>query len=210
MANVLTSPGFLKQGKAGHGSSPHMANDSIVTSSIFVTSAQTIVSRRLSPFDAGVVTIGSFDGQGQFNIIQDTVSLEGDVRALTNQTKEVIETEIRCIVKGIEVMFDVECELDYQDDYPALYNDPEFTQYVADTLQSADLDFDVALTEPQPPSEDFAYYAKERPSSFIYTGASPEDGHIYPHHHPNFNINERSLLIAAQAVGTVVIDYLNQ
>lgn len=31
-------------------------------------------------------------------------------------------------------MFDVECELDYQDDYPALYNDPEFTQYVADTL----------------------------------------------------------------------------
>ena len=47
-------------------------------------------------------------------------------------------------------MFDVECELDYQDDYPALYNDPEFTQYVADTLQSTDLDFDVALTEPQP------------------------------------------------------------
>lgn len=210
---VQTGRAFFRlkiKGRAGHGSSPHMANDAIVASSIFVTSAQTIVSRRLSPFDAGVVTIGSFDGQGQFNIIQDTVSLEGDVRGLTDQTKEVIETEIRRIVKGIEVMFDVECELDYQDDYPALYNDPEFTQYVADTLQSADLDFDVALTEPQPPSEDFAYYAKERPSSFIYAGASPEDGHIYPHHHPKFNINERSLLIAAQAVGTVVIDYLNQ
>lgn len=210
---VQTGRAFFRlkiKGRAGHGSSPHMANDAIVASSIFVTSAQTIVSRRLSPFDAGVVTIGSFDGQGQFNIIQDTVSLEGDVRGLTDQTKEVIETEIRRIVKGIEVMFDVECELDYQDDYPALYNDPEFTQYVADTLQSADLDFDVALTEPQPPSEDFAYYAKERPSSFIYAGASPEDRHIYPHHHPKFNINEKSLLIAAQAVGTVVIDYLNQ
>ena len=157
---VQTGRAFFRlkiKGRAGHGSSPHMANDAIVASSIFVTSAQTIVSRRLSPFDAGVVTIGSFDGQGQFNIIQDTVSLEGDVRGLTDQTKEVIEAEIRRIVKGIEVMFDVECELDYQDDYPALYNDPEFTQYVADTLQCADLDFDVALTEPQPPSEDFAY-----------------------------------------------------
>ncbi|MDJ1089073.1 M20 family metallopeptidase [Macrococcoides caseolyticum] len=217
---IYYRPGYVQTGRAffrlkikgssGHGSSPHMANDAIVASSIFVTSAQTIVSRRLSPFDAGVVTIGSFDGQGQFNIIQDTVSLEGDIRGLTDQTKEVIETEIRRIVKGIEVMFDVECELDYQDDYPALYNDPEFTQYVADTLQSTDLDFDVALTESQPPSEDFAYYAKERPSSFIYAGAGPEDGHIYPHHHPKFNINEKSLLIAAQAVGTVVIDYLNQ
>jgi hypothetical protein len=34
----------------------------------------------------------------------------------------------------------------------------------------------------------FAYYAKERPSAFIYTGAAVEDGEIYPHHHPKFNI----------------------
>lgn len=100
---VQTGRAFFRlkiKGKAGHGSSPHMANDSIVTSSIFVTSAQTIVSRRLSPFDAGVVTIGSFDGQGQFNIIQDTVSLEGDVRALTDQTKEVIKQRFDALLKG--------------------------------------------------------------------------------------------------------------
>ena len=52
------------QGVGGHGSSPHMANDSIVAGAHFVTAVQTIISRRLNPFDVGVITIGSFDGKG--------------------------------------------------------------------------------------------------------------------------------------------------
>ncbi|HDC8462276.1 TPA: M20/M25/M40 family metallo-hydrolase, partial [Staphylococcus aureus] len=105
-------------------------------------------------------------------------------------------------------LYGVTCTLEYNDDYPALYNDPEFTEYVAKTLKEADLEFGVEICEPQPPSEDFAYYAKERPSAFIYTGAAVENGEIYPHHHPKFNISEKSLLISAEAVGTVVLDYL--
>ena len=208
---VQTGRAFFKLkviGKGGHGSSPHMANDAIVAGSYFITQLQTVVSRRLSPFETGVVTIGSFDGKGQFNIIKDSIEVEGDVRGLTEDTKATIEREIKRLSKGLEETFGVTCELDYNDDYPALYNDPEFTEYVAKTLKNADLDFGVESCEPQPPSEDFAYYAKERPSAFIYTGAAPEDGKIYPHHHPKFKISEKALLISAEAVGTVVLDYL--
>src|SRR5690606_25778091 len=49
---------LIVQGRGGHGSSPHLANDSIVAAANFVTAIQTIVSRRLSPFEMGVVTIG--------------------------------------------------------------------------------------------------------------------------------------------------------
>ena len=66
----------------------------------------------------------------------------------------------------------------------------------------------IDVCEPQPPSEDFAFYALERPSTFIYSGAAPEEGPMYPHHHPKFNINETSMLVAAEAVGTIVLDYL--
>ena len=52
-------------------------------------------------------------------------------------------------------MYGVTCTLEYNDDYPALYNDPEFTEYVAKTLKEADLEFGVEICEPQPPSEDF-------------------------------------------------------
>ena len=79
------------QGVGGHGSSPHRANDAIVAGSYFVTAVQTIISRRLNPFDAGVITIGSFDGKGTFNVIKDRVELEGDIRYMTVETKGIIE-----------------------------------------------------------------------------------------------------------------------
>ncbi len=49
--NVQTGRSYFKltiQGEGGHGSSPHTANDAIVAGANFVTTAQTIVSRRLT------------------------------------------------------------------------------------------------------------------------------------------------------------------
>ncbi len=211
---VQTGRAYFKltvHGRGGHGSSPHMANDAIVAGSNFVTTAQTVVSRRLSPFETGVVTIGSFDGKGQFNVIKDTIEIEGDVRALTDDTKDTIQKELTHLVEGLEASFGVKCDFEFNKDYPALYNNPEFTSYVAETIKNAEgTDIQgVEECEAQPPSEDFAFYAVELPSTFIYSGAAPEDGEVYPHHHPKFNISESSMLVAAEAVGTVVLDYLN-
>lgn len=114
---VQTGRAYFKlvvQGKGGHGSSPHMANDAIVAGSNFVTTAQTVVSRRLNPFETGVVTIGSFDGKGQFNVIKDQIEIEGDVRALTDQTRDTIQQELTRIVKGIEETFGVTCEFEFK------------------------------------------------------------------------------------------------
>ncbi|RIL72809.1 amidohydrolase [Staphylococcus devriesei] len=212
--NVQTGRSYFKltiQGEGGHGSSPHTANDAIVAGANFVTTAQTIVSRRLNPFETGVVTIGSFDGKGQFNVIKDKVTLEGDVRALTDATRDRIEEALQQIVEGLEKTFGVKCNFEFSKDYPALYNDPDFTKYVATTIQNADLaDVEgVEECEAQPPSEDFAFYAKALPSTFIYSGAAPQEGKVYPHHHPKFNIDEKSMLVAAEAVGAVVLDYLS-
>ncbi len=197
------------KGSGGHGSSPHLANDPIVAGAHFVSEVQTIVSRRLNPFESGVVTIGSFDGKGQFNIIKDEVTLEGDVRAMGDDTKQVIEKEIKRLSGGLEETFGVVNELEYKDDYPVLYNDPELTAKVAASIREAGIPgiSSVERCGPQPPSEDFAYYTKELSSCFIYIGAAPE-GEPYPHHHPKFNIDERSMLIAAQAIGSAALSYL--
>ena len=124
------------KGVGGHGSSPHMANDSIVAGAHFVTAVQTIISRRLNPFDMGVITIGSFDGKGSFNVIKDSVELEGDVRYMNGEIQQLIEKEIRRIVKGIEEEFGVNCELTYTADYPPLYNNPEITAFVKESLET--------------------------------------------------------------------------
>lgn len=68
-------------------------------------------------------------------MIKDQIEIEGDVRALTDQTRDTIQQELTRIVKGIEETFGVTCEFEFKKDYPALYNDPEFTSYVAETIK---------------------------------------------------------------------------
>lgn len=211
--NVQTGRSYFKvtiNGVGGHGSSPHKAKDAIVAASYFVVGLQTVVSRALSPFDVGSVTIGNFDGKGSFNVIKDKVTLEGDVRSMSDEAQATIEREIRAKLDGISAMFDVTYDLDYKNDYPVLYNDPEVTEFGVNVLKNTTITElkGVEMCEPQPPSEDFAYYAKERPSMFFYVGAAPENGKAYPHHNPKFDIDEKSLMISAKAMGAIVVDYL--
>ncbi|MGF2384529.1 amidohydrolase [Lentilactobacillus otakiensis] len=197
-------------GKGGHASMPHLSNDAIVAGSYFVTTLQTVVSRRLDPFDTGSVTIGSFDGAGSFNAIKESVTLKGDVRVMKESTRKKIREQIKQIVHGIEVTFGVTAKLDYDDNYPVLYNDPDFSRHVVKVLKDAKIPEVTQVTDfgPQDPSEDFAYFAQKKPSIFFYVGCMTDDGANHPHHSPDFMMNEKCLLIAAKAAGTVTLDYL--
>lgn len=198
------------QGVGGHGSSPHMANDAIVAGAYFVTAIQTVVSRRLNPFDTGVITIGSFDGKGSFNVIKDAVELEGDVRYMNTENRDKMDAEIHRIVAAIEAMFGVTVELTYTNDYPPLYNDPAVTEQVVASLQKGLGEYLTGISEYDmlSGSEDFAYYLQKIPGVFFYIGAKPKNtSNAYFNHHPKFDIDEDALLVAAKSVADVVLDY---
>ncbi|MBS4209959.1 M20 family metallopeptidase [Bacillus sp. FJAT-50079] len=211
--NAMAGRTYFKliiQGIGGHGSSPHLANDAIVAGAYFVTAIQTIISRRLDPFETGVVTIGSFDGKGSFNVIKDAVTLEGDVRYMDSDTQEKIDKEVHRISKGIEAEFGVTCDLTYVSDYPPLYNDPEITANVIASLKEMnDPDIKDVIEFPKfSGSEDFAYYAEKIPGCFFYIGCKPKGVEkAYFNHHPKFDIDEDALLVAAKSVGQVVCSY---
>lgn len=198
------------QGVGGHGSSPHMANDAIVAGAYFVTAIQTVVSRRLNPFDTGVITIGSFDGKGSFNVIKDAVELEGDVRYMNTENRDKMDAEIHRIVAGMEAMFGVTVELTYTNDYPPLYNDPAVTEQIVASLQKGVGEYLTGISEYDmlSGSEDFAYYLQKIPGVFFYIGAKPKNtSNAYFNHHPKFDIDEDALLVAAKSVADVVLDY---
>ncbi len=199
-------------GKGGHASMPHLANDAIVAGSYFVTALQTVVSRRIDPFDTASVTIGSFDGAGSFNAINQSVTLKGDVRIMKETTRKTVRDQIEQITHGIETMFGVTATLAYDDNYPVLYNDKTLTENAMTHIRDANIPEITSVFDcgPQDPSEDFAYFAQTVPSSFFYIGCDVADGQTHPHHSPNFLLDERCLLIAAKVVGTATVAYLNQ
>lgn len=198
-------------GVGGHASMPQLTNDAIVAASYFVTEIQTIISRRVDPFDTATVTIGSFEGDGSYNAIKDQVKLKGDVRIMKEETRSLVRKQIERIANGLEVTFGVTVRVNYDDNYPVLYNDEALTNNIITAIKNKSIPEikEVLDLGPQNPSEDFSYYGQKIPASFFYIGAKPEDGGNYPHHSPLFMMNEDSILIASKSVAIAVASYFN-
>ena len=43
--------------------------------------------------------------------------------------------------------------------------------------------------------EDFSYFLAERPGCMVFVGSRSPGGELFPHHHPSFDIDERTLLV---------------
>ena len=58
---------ILIKGKGGHAALPHMSRDTITIGSQIILALQTIVSRKLDPVAAGVVSVTEFITDGKKN-----------------------------------------------------------------------------------------------------------------------------------------------
>ena len=68
-------------GAGAHGARPHESADPVVGLAALVTALQTIISRRLDPAQPGVVTVGMVQAGTAPNIIPESATLRGTVRA---------------------------------------------------------------------------------------------------------------------------------
>ena len=69
-------------GRGGHGAYPHACIDPIVITAEAILALQTLVSRRVDPQHAALVTVGRILGGTASNIIPDTVEVEGTDNAV--------------------------------------------------------------------------------------------------------------------------------
>ncbi|MGJ9459333.1 M20 family metallopeptidase [Oceanobacillus sp. CF4.6] len=187
------------QGQGGHGAYPQETKDAIVIASEVVSQLQQIVSRRLDPLKTAVITIGMFEAGNAFNIIADQAKLTGTVRHMDVDVQEKIIEEMEKIVKGICISNDAAYTFDYVKGYPPLINHPEEAEIVLNASKNIVEIHKAEETLPYMAGEDFAYYTMEKPGAFFFTGANKK-GNPYPHHHPKFDIDEKSLPIAAKTL----------
>ncbi|WP_210364656.1 M20 family metallopeptidase [Bacillus sp. REN3] len=195
------------KGKGGHGAQPHKTKDAIVAGAQLVTTLQQIVSRRVNPVDSAVVTVGSFVADNGFNVIADKAKLIGTVRTFNENIREYISAEIERVTKGVCLASDCSFDYVYNRGYPAVVNHAAETEFLIDCASRVPEVKKIEETEPQMSGEDFAYYLQKVKGTFFFTGAKPETGEAYPHHHPKFDINEKAMLIAAKTLCLAAIQY---
>ncbi|MFC5403476.1 amidohydrolase [Cohnella soli] len=184
------------KGVGGHAAEPHRAVDTIAIGAQVVTNLQHIVSRAANPMKPLVVSVTQFIGGHAHNVIPGSVELCGTVRCMDPELRDQVPELMERIIDGITQAHGAEYELRYVYGYRPLINHKEVTQIVADTIVELFGKEALYEIEPSMSADDFSAFLNEAPGTYFNIGAgNREQGIVYPHHHPKFTIDERSLLV---------------
>lgn len=199
-------------GKSAHGAKPNQGIDAVVLGAQFVMSAQTFVSRKVDPLDNAVVTFGIFNAGTRYNVIAGDCLLDGTVRTLNPETRDMIEDSMRKLLDALCLQSGCTAEIEYGRGYPALVNhekDAAMFRKTATKLFGDDAVVDVK--NPAMPAEDFSYYLVEKEGCFVWLGSdtTPEDVTPWPLHNSRFDVDEDLLWRGSSLLAQVAIDYLN-
>lgn len=198
-------------GKTAHGAKPHQGIDAVVLGAQFVMAAQSFVARKVDPLDNAVVTFGIMNAGTRYNVIAGDCLLDGTVRTLRPETRDMIEDSMRKLLDAICLQSGATAEIEYGRGYPALVNhekDAALIRKTAISLFGEDEVIDVK--EPAMPAEDFSYFLVEKEGCFVWLGTAEEGKEVWPLHNSRFDVNEDVLWRGSSLLAQVAIDYLNQ
>jgi len=202
-------------GRQTHGAKPWGGIDPIVTAAQIVSGAQTLVSRRAELTRAPLVlSFGAINGGIRYNIIPDSVELEGTIRTFKPDMRDAVFAGLRNMAEHIAAANGarVEMQVPAGDGTPVLVNDPALTLRAHDSLLRAAGPGKVIEIDPITGAEDFADYANQVPSVFFFVGATPPERDmqtVASNHSPDFYVDEAATLpLATRAMLQVSMDYL--
>ncbi len=199
------------EGQGGHGAMPHHAVDAIATAAQVVTTLQTIVSRRVSPLQAGVVTIGTIHGGYASNIIADRVEMQGTVRSFDEDVWEQMPIQIEQVVTGVCAAMGVRGTVEYHRGVPTTVNDSGMTKLVREAAIEALGEERVVVPEQSTGGEDMSLFLRAAPGCFFYVGSqNPAKGADKPHHHPEFEVDEDAMPNGVKVLVASALRYLGK
>ncbi|MEL6256153.1 MAG: amidohydrolase [Bacteroidota bacterium] len=162
-------------GEGGHGAYPHTTVDPVVLGSTIIMDLQTIMSRNVTPTDAGVVTVGAIHGGTRGNIIPDQVELQLTLRSYKKEVRDKMLKRIKEICDGNAMAFGLPPEKYPEVDFtfnstPATYNDPALVEKALPAFIEALGKDNVIQTPPVMGGEDFSHFhnTKEKVPTFMF------------------------------------------
>lgn len=198
-------------GRGTHGATPHLGADPIPCICEIVNSLQKIVSRMINPLDQALLSVGQIHGGFTQNIIPDEVFIEGTVRTFDEKVRNDIKRYINEISTNIAKAYNMRADVEYNFKYPAVINDNEFTNFVANSAKELFGEEVVEyLDRPSLGGDDVAYFLKEAKGTY-FSLSNPKiypDGKFYPHHNPKFDVDESKFYIGTSIFVKVALDFL--
>lgn len=201
------------KGKQTHGSQPWAGVDPVVISAQIINGLQTIVSRQTElTKNAAVITVAVINAGVRANIIPEEANMTGTIRTLDTGMQRIIHEKIKLTAEKIAEASGATAETKIENKTLVTYNNPELTKKMVPSFIKAAGEKNVAEAEAVTGAEDFSFFAEKVPSIFFFIGgmekgADPKKA--FPHHTPDFRIDESGMKTGVKAFCNLVFDYMN-
>lgn len=198
------------RGQGGHGAFPHTTKDAIAMATAAVQGAFSLTRRQTDALHPQVLSFGIIQGGTSFNVIPETVVVEGTVRTLHLAGQDLMINLLHQAFSSGASLYGGSYELDYQRGVPAVVNDPvvveELRGFFTDQLPDT-----AVVTEGLASliGEDVAYFLQAVPGVLLYIG-SGQEGAINELHNPRFLVPRQTLRAGYGALVSVLNGYLGQ
>jgi len=199
-------------GKQSHGSRPWGGIDPIMISAKIIDGLQTIVSRESDlTKEAAVITVGKIDSGVRSNIIPESAEMIGTIRTLDYDMQRKINDRMKEMVPAIASAYRATATIDIKKGLPITFNNHTLVDEMLPTIKKVAGNENVMEINAVTGAEDFSFYAKEVPGFFFFLGGmTPGNENPYPHHTPDFLIDESGMLLGVKTMTNLVFDYLNK
>ena len=205
---------IIVKGRSAHGAYPWSSVDPVVVSAQIISSLQSIVSRNVNVTEnPAVVTVGVIQGGSRFNIIPESVKMQGTLRYFTEGDQKLVTENVRRIAIKTAEAYGATAEviIPYSNQYPVTFNDPALTAKMLPTLEATAGKENVLLKPPVTGAEDFSFYEQKVPGIFFFLGGMPKGGNALTapsHHTPDFYIDESGFSLGVKALCNLTLDYM--
>ena len=201
-------------GKGGHGAMPHKTIDPVAAIAEIITTAQTVVSREVPPNDMGVLTFGQIHGGSAPNVIADSVTVEGTVRAYTVETRILIMQSLERIASNVAAAMRASTSFARIHGAPPVINDPEVAAWVTQQASLVVGEGNAKEWEPVSVGDDMAEFNDRVPGVYFLLGAAHDDARVAErgiegHHNAKFDWNEDCLPFGIEVFVRSAVDYLS-
>lgn len=198
-------------GKQTHGSRPWAGIDPIMASVKIIDGLQTLVSREMQlTNEAVVLSIGKFTSGVRSNIIPETAQIIGTLRTLDYDMQVQIKKRMEEMIPAIAKAYRAEATLEFGVYYPITYNDLDLTAQMTTSLEKAAGKDNVHIIKAITGAEDFSFFQQKIPGLYFFLGGmTPGTTEAFPHHTPDFFIDESGMLLGVKTFIQLSLDYLN-
>lgn len=162
-------------GKSGHGSLPHRSVNPILAAASAIGQLQYVVTNRINIQKPSILSICSIEGGRMDNVIPETCSFGGTLRALNNDTSDELLKIFTDVCQAVASAHQVKMELQLNGNfYPAVINPASGVETALKVIGK--LGYPVKkLEESAMSSEDFSCYLLNAPDGvFLRLGAGED------------------------------------